>query len=277
VLNKKSFFNKPLFFSKTFFPQPTENKMKHVGDVASARAHFLTNRPSNLTFLLEKRYSWMNDFIDKASHGIEVGCGTGLSKEFIKHRAFKLTDIANYDWVDCYVDALQMPFKDSSLDFIISSNMIHHLARPAIFFNECSRVLKKDGILIIQEINASLMMRTILRLMRHEGYSYNIDVFNPNINCNDPHDAWSANCALPNLLFDDKEKFERFFPFKIIHQKYTEFFICLFSGGVIAKTKTINLPHYVLKLVDRFDNLLIILGKKVFPLQRQLVLKNCKN
>jgi len=273
---KKNFSNKPLFFSKTFFPQSTENRMKNVGNVASARTHFLTKRPTNLSFLLEKRYSWMNKFIDKNSKGIEVGCGTGLSKEFIKHKAFKLTDISNYNWVDCYVNALQMPFEDSSLDFIVSSNMIHHLAQPAIFFNECSRVLKKDGILIIQEINSSLMMRIILKLMRHEGYSYDVDAFSQNVICNDPHDAWSANCALPNLLFDKTERFEKTFPFRFIHQRYTEFLIFLLSGGVIAKTKTINLPRLILKFVDKCDDLLIMLSKKTFALQRQIVLKNNK-
>lgn len=276
MIYKERPLNKPLFFSKAFFPKTTENRMKSVGDVEKARINFLTKRPANLSYLLEKRYAWMNDFIDNESNGIEVGCGAGLSKEFIKNEKFQLTDISRYDWVDCYVDALNMPFNDSTLDFIVSSNMIHHLARPTIFFNECSRVLKPNGFLIIQEINASLMMRMILRLMRHEGYSYDINAFDQNAICNDPCDAWSANCAIPNLLFDNKENFENNVQFKVIHHRYTEFLIFLLSGGVIAKTKTVNLSRWMLNLIDKLDNTLIVFGRHVFPLQRQLVLKNCK-
>ena len=276
MLNKQKNINKPIFFSETCFPKIDENRMKSVGDVKHARDSFLTKRPSNLLFLLEKRYSWMNSFIAHDSKGIEVGCGAGFAKEFIQHEDFLLTDISDHAWVDSYVDALHMPYADSSLDFIVSSNMIHHLANPAIFFNECSRVLKKDGFLIIQEINASLLMRVILKLMRHEGYSYDVNVFDPEVVCNDPCDAWSANCALPNLLFDNKQNFEETFSFKIVHQRYTEFLIFLLSGGVIAKTKTINLPRYVLKVVDKLDDICIAFGKKIFPLQRQLVLKNTK-
>lgn len=275
--NLEKNIRKPCFFSKAFSPKSSENRMQNVGNVKLARDFFLTKRPSNLNFLLEKRYNWMNKFIRPDAHGIEVGCGAGFSKLFIKRQNFLLTDISNYEWVDKYVDALAMPIEDSSLDFIISSNMIHHLAQPAIFLNECSRVLKRDGILIIQEVNASLIMRIILKIMRHEGYSYDIDVFDPSTICNDPNDAWSANCALPNLLFDDSVKFEKKFSFKILHQHYCEFLIFLLSGGVIAKTKTINLPLFILKIINKSDNLLITLNKSIFPLQRQLVLKNYKN
>ena len=35
-------------------------------------------------------------------------------------------------------------------------------------------------------------MRFLLRLMRHEGYSYDVNVFDENCVCNDPADPWSA-------------------------------------------------------------------------------------
>jgi len=45
------------------------------------------------------------------------------------------------DWIDEDVDALAMPYEDSSIDVVIASHMIHHIATPAIFFREISRVL----------------------------------------------------------------------------------------------------------------------------------------
>ncbi len=268
--------SKPFLFSKAFIPDPEENMMGNVGNVANARENFLNERPTNLEFLLRKRYTWMNAFINKNARGIEIGCGHGLSKLFIHSENFILTDYLDNPWVMEKVDALDMPYDDSSLDYIVSSNMIHHLAKPHRFFNECKRVLKPNGRIIIQEINNSLFMRIILKLKKHEGYSYDVDVFDENAICNNPSDPWSANCAIPNLLFDDRQKFERNFQFKIIHHKYTEFLIFPLSGGVIAKTKTVNLPNTILKLIDIIDSILISISKNVFPLQRQIVLRNDK-
>ena len=150
--------------------------------------------------------------------------------------------------------------------------MIHHLAKPYLFINECERVLKPKGRLIVQEINNSLMMRIILRIMHHEGYSYEVDPFDRNSICNDPEDLWSGNNAIPNLLFDDIKKFEKSFNFHCIFRKYTEFLIFPISGGVTAKTKTIQLPQWILILIFRIDKILISFSKKIFALQMQLVL-----
>lgn len=43
------------------------------------------------------------------------------------------------------------------------------------------------------------------------------------------------------------------------------------------KTKTVNLPRFILKIINKVDDLLISLSKQIFPLQRQLVLTNSKN
>lgn len=269
--------NKPFLLGKTYFPPKQDNRMSDEGDVRKAREDFLKCKPSNLSYLLEKRFAWMNGFIKEEESGIDVGCGTGLSKLFIRSSNFMLTDYWDNDWVDRKVDVLAMPFQDSSLDYIVSSNMIHHLARPNLFFEECSRVLKNGGKLIIQEINGSLLMRLLLRLMRHEGYSYDVDVFDKERICNDPSDPWSANCVIPNLLFDDMKRFLTVFPcFQLIHHQYTECLIFPLSGGVIAKRKTLNLPFKVLRFIDALDDVLIHASKAVFPLQRQVVLENRK-
>ena len=268
---------KPFLLGKTYFPSKQENRMSDEGEVRKAREDFLKHKPSNLSYLLEKRFAWMNGFIKEEESGIDVGCGTGLSKLFICSSNFILTDFCDNEWVERKVDVLAMPFHDSSLDYIVSSNMIHHLARPTLFFKECSRVLKNGGRLIIQEINGSLLMRLMLRLMRHEGYSYDVNVFDKERICNDPSDPWSANCVIPNLLFDDMKRFLAAFPcFQLIHHRYTECLIFPLSGGVIAKRKTVNLPVKVLRFIDALDDMLIHASTTVFPLQRQVVFENRK-
>src|SRR5262249_33297704 len=156
---------------------------------------------TNLRYLLRTRYDWMNRFIGVHDRGVEVGCGMGVSKDFIRASEYLLTDFAEHDFLDMRsVDAMNTPFENASLDFVVSNNMVPHLASPIRFLQEMARILKPGGRLLIQDINASLAMRAILRIMRHEGYSFEPDVFDPDVICTDPDDLWSANCAISNLL-----------------------------------------------------------------------------
>jgi hypothetical protein len=113
--------------------------------------------------------------------------------------------------------------------------------------------------------------------MRHEGWSYQIDIFDENQVANDPKDPWSANCAIPELLFEQTDKFHKKFPsFKIIKNEKNEGFIFPLSGGVIAKTKLPEFPTWFLKVVYSIDKLLIKLFPNIFALGRSVVIKNIK-
>lgn len=252
-----------------------ENRMNFEGDTIRARNNFFNNVSNNLYFLLENRFSWMNRFIEKYETGIEVGAGTGISKEFIKSENFKTTDYANNEWLDYkMVDALNTKIKSETLDFVISSNMIHHVPYPKLFFEEMNRILKPGGKLIIQEINCSSSMRFLLRLMRHEGYDFTINVFDSTMICTDPEDLWSANCAIPNLLFDDLEQFKKNISnFKVLYTGFSEFFLFINSGGVISKTKYLPLPLSILKFFRRIDIFLTKISPSFFAMQRQVVLE----
>ena len=252
-----------------------ENRMNHEGDVLLARNNFYSNNNKNLHFLLKKRFSWMNNFIYKGDVGIEVGCGTGISKEFILNANYKITDFSNYEYLDHkMIDALDTKFDNEAFDFIVSSNMIHHVPYPMRFFKEMNRILKPGGRLIIQEINCSFFMKYLLRIMRHEGFDFTVNVFDQNLICTDPNDLWSANCAIPNLLFDDQKRFHsEISNFKIIKYSHSEFFSFVNSGGVISKTFYIPLPVVFLKMLTKIDNILSHYFPNIFSLQRQIVLK----
>ena len=56
---------------------------------------------------------------------------------------------------------MTLPFADQSIDVVICSHTLHHLARPTAFLGEAHRVLKPGGRLVIQESNCSLLMRDI--------------------------------------------------------------------------------------------------------------------
>ena len=261
----------------TYFPKHEDNRMKSEGDLSRARKVFFETKPTNLHFLLSKRYSWMNAYLEPQQKVIELGSGAGFSQEFITKAPLILTDFNKTEWVAEKVDALNTPYADSSIDVVICSHMIHHLATPHKFFSEMNRILKPGGKILISEINTSLIMRILLRLMRHEGWSYEVDVFDKAVIANDPSDPWSANCAIPELLFSKPTVFEKVFPsFKVTRNRLVEFAIFPLSGGVIAKTKTIPLPRFALQLIHLVDRFLIALMPQVFALGREVVLEKSK-
>ena len=260
---------------QNYQPLNALNRMGHEGDVENARKIYIAKTNSNLLHLLKNRFSWMNNFIQTADSGVELGAGIGASREFIDCDSLLLTDFLDSSWLDeKNIDALNTNFNSEKFDFVIASNMIHHLAFPSQFFRECERILKPEGKLIIQEIHSSFMMRIILRIMRHEGFNESIDVFDYRYPCNDPNDPWSANCSIPKLLFKSHKNFEANFPeWEVIYDKKVEFFQFLNSGGVVAKTLYIPLNKRALQVQDLLDRFICILSSELFPLQRRVVLR----
>ena len=263
---------------KIYEPTHDQNRMGHEGDLDGARTYYLEKNNKNLNHLIRGRFAWMNSYIAQDQTGVELRAGIGASKDFIDCRDFSISDFNNADWLDLpNIDALQTGFIDNKYDFVIASNLIHHLAKPSLFFHECNRILKPHGYLLIQEINTSLFMRLVLRLMRHEGFNDTTDVFNPDQICNNPDDPWSANCSIPKLLFSDHGKFEEIYTnFEIVQDRKSEFLVFLNSGGVIAKTKFLPLGERGLRVVDKIDRILIGISERLFPLQRQIVLRKRK-
>ena len=260
---------------KKFQPDHTLNRMKKTGDLVHARNTFINNPPHNLQFLLKNRFTWMNNFIQENDEGLEVGCGLGASSFFIKSKSLLLTDFNKMEWLDVKdVDALHTPFQDKTFNFVIACNMIHHLPYPLKFFREMHRILKDNGLILIQDINSSLLCRLLARIMRSEGYCYEVDVFDETNLCAPEHDYWAGNNAIPNLLFDDKECFEKNVPgFEIIKHDFSEVFIFMNSGGVTAKTFFIPLPVFLLKWLHVVDEIIAKKFPMLFALQKQVVLK----
>ncbi len=265
---------KTLLLSSPFMPAQGESKMTNTGDVASSRDNFFAKKPVNLNFLLKKRYEWMNEYLKPDSHGIEIGSGAGFSKLYINCNNFEITDYADFDWLDKkMVDAMKLPYEDASLDFIIESNVLHHLARPILFLKEANRVLKKDGVLIIQDVWGSFLLRLLCKTLKTEGYNYDVDVFNPDEDCCDPENLWAGNNVIPNLLFNDINKLETTSGFKVELYQHSEFLIFPVSGGVTSKVYMPDFPVWLLKLIDKIDDLAIFIAKDILALQMTAVLR----
>jgi SAM-dependent methyltransferase len=216
----------------------------------------------------------MQRYLGPETRAVEIGCGAGFSELFLHAGMLELTDAEPRPWAARVVDAQELPYADGSIDVLIANNVVHHLAYPDRFFRGAARVLRAGGHLLIQECNCSLTTRIALRATGHEGYDFSADPFDGTRPCNDPSDPWSANCAIPNLLFDDVHRFRDRYPeFSIIDSGMSEFFIQFNSGGVTAMVPYLPLPWPALRVVDLIDRVLVGLAPGVFASQRRMVLR----
>ncbi|MFO7773581.1 MAG: class I SAM-dependent methyltransferase [Dehalococcoidia bacterium] len=67
-------------------------------------------------------------------------CGIDLSRRMIKMARRHAKGAGNVQFV--FGNAARLPFKDDSIDLIISTGTLHHWKTPAEVFDECYRVLK---------------------------------------------------------------------------------------------------------------------------------------
>ena len=141
--------------------------------------------------------------------GVEFGSGAGFAKYFIKNKNFRMSDLSDDDHLDFKkVDAQATKFSDDSFNYVIASNMIHHIPYPIKFFREMNRILKKNGKLIIFESYCSIFFQLATIVMKHEGFDFTKNVWDENDPKSDEKNAWAGNIAVPHLLFDDKETFK---------------------------------------------------------------------
>ena len=253
-----------------------ENKMNSIANTKVARELYYSAKYPNVKFLLEQRFSWMNEFINENDTGIEVGSGAGFTKDFIFNKNFKLTDLGNDDHLDFKnIDAQNTGFKEGSFDFVIASNMIHHIPFPIRFFKEMNRILKKNGKLIIFESYCSLTFQLVTMIMKHEGFDFTLNVWDEKTAKSDENNAWHGNIAVPHLIFDDKQKFDKNLGnlFTVEYEKLTECLIFLNSGGVTSKTKCIPMNRFFLNILNFIDKILVKLFPSFFCMGRRIVLK----
>ena len=183
--------------------------------------------------------------------------------------------MSNDDHLDLVnIDAQNTKLEKESLDFVIASNMIHHIPYPIKFFREMHRILKKEGKLIIFEPYCSIILQIATFIMKHEGFDFTLNVWDEKIPKSEEKNSWHGNIAVPHLIFDDKKKFDKNLGkyFKFEYENLTECLIFLNSGGVTSKTWFLPLNNFFLNILHNFDKVLIKLFPNIFCLGRRIVL-----
>jgi len=77
--------------------------------------------------------------IAKRSPSLQV-CGIDLSRQMVKIARHHAKGVDNARFV--FGNAAKLPFKDNSVDLVVSTGASHHWKTPRLIFDECYRVLK---------------------------------------------------------------------------------------------------------------------------------------
>jgi SAM-dependent methyltransferase len=131
---------------------------------------------------------------------LEIGSGTSPLKQFFSNVI--TSDVLDLDYLDLVFDCHEIDkldaIKDSSLDVITLTNVLHHLKSPVAFLNSAASKLQPGGRVIATEPFFSVLSTPIFKYLHHEPVDFRIsepelgDVQGP---------LQSANIALPWLIF----------------------------------------------------------------------------
>jgi SAM-dependent methyltransferase len=230
---------------------PGTRAIRDLDDPATTLLHaeIVQKKP----FLKQLYLDWYRRLIrsvGKKGEGLIVELGSGGG--FIKNEWSEVitSDILPVDRVDKVFSAEDMPFKDSSVEAFVMLNVLHHIKRPRVFFQEAVRCLKVGGKIVMIEPANTVWSRFIYRNFHHENF--------------DPDAGWQikaegplseSNQALAWIIFHrDKEIFESNFPMLQISERTLHTpFRYLFSGGLQLKQL---LPTFAYPLVKNLEHIL---------------------
>ncbi len=115
--------------------------------------------------MLYTRYAYAAKFCD-SKDVLEVGCGAGQGLGYLAKKARK---VIGGDYTENLIteargyyggripllrlDAHDLPFQDSTFGVVILYEAIYYLAQPESFLDECHRVLREKGTLVICSVN----------------------------------------------------------------------------------------------------------------------------
>ncbi len=261
-----------------FLPLEYRSTKRKIFHEKLVRDKIFNKLDNNLRYLLNKRFKWMSQYISTKEKPtiIELGSGSGCIKKILKENII-LTDIIKYDWIDLKLDMSKVNLGEeyfNKVDFFVINHALHHCVNPSRCLKQLSKYLRKGGLILINEPETSFFLKLIQLITKDEGWSYNKNIFDTELDQLESEDPWFSNTATGELLFKDVEKFNKEFPeYSLIKNELSEFLIFINSGGVNTNLFKIPLNDFFLNLLNYIDVILIKIFPGVFALNRKIVLK----
>ena len=111
---------------------------------------------------------------------LDIGCGKGFFLEYMtKFYSTMGTDVSKYGVSEskkilgevplCVADATSLCFKHEIFDIVTAFDIIEHIGDPKQMFDECHRVLKLNGLLVLTTPNTNSIGR---KLKQDEWFGY---------------------------------------------------------------------------------------------------------
>jgi ubiquinone/menaquinone biosynthesis C-methylase UbiE len=106
-------------------------------------ANDIVEKTGNATILdLGSGTGYLSTEIARRAPNLQV-CGIDLSRQMVKIARRYAKGVDNAQFV--FGNAARLPFKDNSIDLVVSTGASHHWKAPRMIFDECYRVLKPGG------------------------------------------------------------------------------------------------------------------------------------
>lgn len=135
---------------------------------------------------------------------LEVGAGSGHSRDFTKGMDVTRLDILPAPWVDAVGDAQALPFDDHRFDGIFLLDVLHHLSEPRKFFEEAARVLKPGGRIAMIEPGITPLSWVFYHYLHEEPVALSAVPLERQP-YGETKDPFESNQAIPTLLFRRQE------------------------------------------------------------------------
>ena len=219
---------------------------------AEDRAATLRNRArlgANKNLLFWYRELYRDQFRDLPNPQtlliLEVGSGTSPLKQFLSNVI--TSDVLDLDYLDLVFDCHEIDkldaIKDSSIDVITLTNVLHHLKSPIGFLNRAARKLKSGGKVIATEPFFSVLSTPIFKYLHHEPVDFGVsepalgEVRAP---------LASANIALPWLIFFRRpewvQRLSKSFDIATLSTRPFSALSYMATGGISRK---VPIPHFL--------------------------------
>lgn len=195
--------------------------------------------------------------------GRSIELGSGISRLSTVVPGIEPTDVVSTPWTSSVVDAEALPYAERSVANIVLVDVFHHLARPARFLDEASRVLAPGGHVIVLDPYCSPVSNVTYRLFHHERVDLGADAF-----ADDPavaEDPLASNQARATLaFFREASKLARRWPdLVVLERRLLAMLAYPLSGGLTGRRLVpTRLGLGVQHLEARLDVLLPLLATR---------------
>jgi SAM-dependent methyltransferase len=195
--------------------------------------------------------------------GRSIELGSGISRLSTVVPGIEATDVVSTPWTSTVVDAEALPYAERAVANIVLVDVFHHLARPARFLDEASRVLAPGGRVIVLDPYCSPVSKVTYGLFHHERVDLGADAF-----ADDPavaEDPLASNQARATLAFfrEASELARRWPELVVLERRLLAMLAYPLSGGLTGRRLVpTRLGHGVQHLEARLGALLPLLATR---------------